>query len=111
MEIVSSILAAIGAIADPIAKIFVSKDNVKIANITTEQLKQQLAIAQEEKDVQKIALASKAIELKETETKQLTNQKALQGLLVVAGLGLVGFIAYLLFGEKKKKETKSTAKI
>lgn len=104
MDIVSSILATIGAIADPIAKIFVSKDNVKIARITKEQLQEQLKIAEQEKDVQKIALASKAIELKETESKQDTNQKALQGVLVVAGLGLLGFITWLLFGGKKEQK-------
>lgn len=110
MDIISTILGAIGAIADPIAKIFVSKENVKIAKITNEQLKEQLKVAEQEEDLQKIALASKALELKQTESKQDTNQKALQGLVVVAGLGLLGLISWLLFSNNSSKKN-STPKV
>ncbi|WP_337045341.1 hypothetical protein [Emticicia sp. 17c] len=109
MDIITGIFAAIGSIADPISKIFVSKDNVRIAKITTEQLQQQLKIAEQEEDTQKIALASKALELKQTTAKQETNQKVLQGVVVMAGLGLLGLISWLLFSKNDKKN--STPKV
>ena len=108
MAIVTTILATIGSLAKPIADIFVSKENTRLQKVTLAQLETQLEIAKEEQNKQKIILAEKALELKQEEAKQETNQNALQGVVVIAALGLLGFISWLLFGKKSNPEISSS---
>ncbi|MBA4849504.1 hypothetical protein [Emticicia sp. BO119] len=105
MPILATILATVGSLAKPIADIFVAKENTKLSKISVEQLEEQIKLAEAEQDTQKIALASKALELKQEEAKQETNQQVVQWLIVASALGLLGFIAWLLFGTKKEKKT------
>lgn len=100
-----NIFSIIGQLADPIAKIFVSKDNLKLTKLTTEQLKENLKLAEAEQNKEKILLAGKALSLKEAELEQETKQKTMQGVLVIAALALVGYISWLLFSNNSKNST------
>lgn len=104
-----NIFSIIGQLADPIAKIFVSKDNLKLTKLTTEQLKENLKLAEAEQDNQKIILAGKALALKEAELEQETKQKTLQGGIIIAALAVLAFIAWLLFSNNNSKN--STPKV
>ncbi|MBA4849038.1 hypothetical protein [Emticicia sp. BO119] len=108
MAVLTTILATIGSLAKPIADIIVSKDNLKLQKVSLEQLQEQVEIAKQENDKQKIVLAQKALELKQEEAQQETNQKVLQGVVVIASLGLLGTIMYFLFGKVNNPKISSS---
>lgn len=100
--ILPGILATIGELAEPLASIFVAKEQTKIAQTSVQALEQQLKIAQTENDRAKIQVSIEEIELKEEYEQQETYRKAINGGMILSVVALVGFVIYVIFGKGNK---------
>ncbi|RFS16080.1 hypothetical protein [Emticicia sp. C21] len=100
--ILPSILATIGELAEPIASVFIAKEQTKIAQTSIQALEQQLKIAQTENDRAKIQVSIEEIEMKEEFEQQETYRKMINGVMIISVVGLVGFFFYVMFGKGNK---------